>query len=849
MSDDTQRPNDGPQPTDDDATIFRNDATVLRPATLSVSQSKSESSWQSSASSDGDADAPRVLKQRFVLEDKIGSGGMGTVFRAKDLRKVEARDSQPHVAVKVLNNDFRRHPEAFIALEREASKSQSLRHNNIVSIFDFDKDGDVPFITMELLEGEELADRLRAYPNGLPADLAWSVIHDMVAGLGHAHAEGVVHADFKPGNVFVTHEGATKVLDFGIARAVRSNHAGEDTNFDPARLAALTPAYASREMLNGDNPEPRDDLYSLGVVMYMVLSGRHPFGRLPATDAANEGLKPERPKGVSWRQWRVIQQCLSFNRQGRPADASVVMEMLFGRPAWQRWSAVASLAIAVAGGIFAVTYEPADITEVKQEVRQETLVGAQIERIEALLSAPRFDQEWPRQMLVELDMLRHLDFMHAANQDLQARTEMVFADFVLRAPNLAEASQVYEQVQDFGELGEVEAAFRDKLATSVTELQEQPIDTNWLKAATDLLATMDQYFPSDQLLHEQRSDLAARVQHELPQLLAQKTEVASQAWDLVEADVANADERQEIDNQVAEAVQASAAAKAEARILAERKRVLASLDRVLRVSCLRISAQKIADQIGHMPQVHQAAARERAHSRIDDCYERLAVLDVAEANGLEQSRVKFLGQPQDEKRLDPCAASTGVCSDALIAERGANQQENKKGPKLVVVAADAMPFAISKYEISWREFSVFCQATAQCETAGEQNLPVTNVHIDLIEAYADWLSQQTGFSYRLPTLAEWQVVAEGEPDPNRNCRVEVAGLKRGAVPVAVDLGADNTFGLVHVFGNARELVRHEQDYISVGGGFDDPITQCDSAAQTTAQVDVQTGFRLVREVS
>ena len=113
----------------------------------------------------GQATAPRVLKQRFVLDEKLGSGGMGTVYRAKDLRKVEARDRHPYVAVKVLNDDFRAHPEAFIALQREAAKSQALSHRNIVSIFDFDKDGDVPFIIMELLEGRELADLLRAYPH------------------------------------------------------------------------------------------------------------------------------------------------------------------------------------------------------------------------------------------------------------------------------------------------------------------------------------------------------------------------------------------------------------------------------------------------------------------------------------------------------------------------------------------------------------------------------------------------------------------------------------------------------------------------------------------------------------
>ena len=279
-------------------------------------------SWSSGASS-GEADAPRVLKQRFVLDEKLGSGGMGTVFRAKDLRKVEARDRQPFLAVKVLNNDFREHPEAFIALQREAAKSQTLSHSNIVSIFDFDKDGDVPFITMELLEGQELAQLLRAYPGGLPDEMAWQIIEGMCGGLRHAHEAGIVHADFKPGNVFISPQNAPKILDFGIARAVHLTETeGEDTLFDPARLAALTPAYASREMLNGDTPEIRDDLYSLGIVIYLILTGHHPYGRLSADEAARDDLKPEKPRQLSRRQWRVLRDCLRFNRSERPADVA-----------------------------------------------------------------------------------------------------------------------------------------------------------------------------------------------------------------------------------------------------------------------------------------------------------------------------------------------------------------------------------------------------------------------------------------------------------------------------------------------------------------------------------------------
>ena len=267
------------------------DATILRAPS------------RTGAGSGEPAATPRVLKSRFVLDEKLGSGGMGTVYRAKDLRKVEARDRFPYVAIKVLNSDVREHPEAFIALEREASKSQQLSHPNIVSIFDFDKDGNLPFITMELLQGRELADLLHAYPNGLPEKLGWEVIQGLCAGLRHAHDKGVVHADFKPGNVFVTSQDVAKILDFGIARAVqarpeasgKSAHGKapqkDDSVFDPARMAALTPVYASLEMIRGDNPEYRDDIYSLAVVIYMVLTGHHPYGRLSADEALAEAIR------------------------------------------------------------------------------------------------------------------------------------------------------------------------------------------------------------------------------------------------------------------------------------------------------------------------------------------------------------------------------------------------------------------------------------------------------------------------------------------------------------------------------------------------------------------------------
>jgi len=269
-----------------------------------------------------------VLKERFILEQKIGSGGMGVVFKARDLRREEALDKEPHVAIKLLNNKYQDKPFAFIALQREAKKAQKLAHPNIINVYDFDRDGSLMMMTMEYLEGQSLLPLIRNYKDKpIEMEQAFSYIRDICSALSYAHRNNIIHADIKPANVFLTNKNQVKLLDFGIARAIQGImvEGDEETAFSPDLLSALTPAYASCEMLRGEKAQTSDDVYALACISYELLTGRHPYGRLKATAAETGELQPIRPVGLKSRQWKGLQKGLAFGREDRTAEVAEFM--------------------------------------------------------------------------------------------------------------------------------------------------------------------------------------------------------------------------------------------------------------------------------------------------------------------------------------------------------------------------------------------------------------------------------------------------------------------------------------------------------------------------------------------
>ncbi|WP_116452092.1 Stk1 family PASTA domain-containing Ser/Thr kinase [Blastococcus litoris] len=213
---------------------------------------------------------PQVLGERYEIGGVLGRGGMAEVHRGRDLRLGR------EVAVKVLRSDLARDPSFQVRFRREAQASASLNHPAIVAVYDTGEDrtstGATPYIVMEYVEGETLRDVLRREGH-LSPERAMSLSADICGALDFSHRNGIVHRDVKPGNVMITPQGTVKVMDFGIARAVSDSAA---TMTSTAAVIG-TAQYLSPEQARGDSVDARSDVYSLGCMLYELVTGAPPF--------------------------------------------------------------------------------------------------------------------------------------------------------------------------------------------------------------------------------------------------------------------------------------------------------------------------------------------------------------------------------------------------------------------------------------------------------------------------------------------------------------------------------------------------------------------------------------------
>ncbi len=257
-----------------------------------------------------------VLRDRFVLEEVLGSGGMGKVYRAFDRNRLDLPEADRYVALKVLRDDLSMRPEALDRLKREFHQTQRLSHPGIVNVFDLDSEVGIHFITMELLRGELLGDVMsRIHPQRVDRRTAFTLLRDLGSALSYAHESGIVHADLKPGNVMITLQGELRVLDFGLAMPLMRepwiSTAGD-------AFQGVTRTYASCERIAGDSPDVRDDIFSYACIAYELLAGKHPFSRRPASEARAEGMPLRRIPDLSRQQWQALKKGLEWQRVDRP---------------------------------------------------------------------------------------------------------------------------------------------------------------------------------------------------------------------------------------------------------------------------------------------------------------------------------------------------------------------------------------------------------------------------------------------------------------------------------------------------------------------------------------------------
>lgn len=256
-------------------------------------------------SNSGDA---TVINDRYEIHKRVGRGGMADVFLARDL----LLDRQ--VAIKILFPEFAVDPNFVERFRREAQAAANLSHPNIVNVYDWGKYEGTYFIAMEYVQGRTLAEILKTNKRLSPKQDA-EIASEVAAALGFAHEAGLAHRDIKPANILIGSNGQVKVADFGIARAMNS---ATESNLTQAGSVMGTASYFSPEQAQGAQPDPRSDLYSLGIVMYEMVAGKPPF-------------TGENPVSIAYKQVHDNPQPLNQLVDGVPRPFEAIIAKLLAK--------------------------------------------------------------------------------------------------------------------------------------------------------------------------------------------------------------------------------------------------------------------------------------------------------------------------------------------------------------------------------------------------------------------------------------------------------------------------------------------------------------------------------------
>jgi serine/threonine protein kinase len=428
-----------------------------------------------------------TLKDRFVLLEKLGQGGMGVVFKAKDLLKVEAQDKDPYVAIKVLTDAFKKYSGSFIALQREASKAQRLAHPNIATVYDFDRDGNTVFMTMEYLQGKPLNQLIKEInKKPLKLDHALHIIEELCSGLSYAHEKFLIHSDFKPGNCFLLNDGHVKLLDFGIARAsTQTDEERENTMFDPAKLSAVTPAYATPEMFAGMNPDPRDDIYGLACVAYQLLAGgKHPYNKVASPKIKELGIKPKPIKGLNRRQQKTLMKALTVVREERIDEVEKFAEGMRSKKSHTKTILLAAMFMVIIGA--GIGYKPFLAFQEEQQIYdqiQKIKNGDKALMIETIWSLDQLNPE--QQKIISVGLRREIITFYRDRIRSVFRPKEGLYDYPQAQNLLSQAKKHYPDSVALSTIEDQVKEQRDRLMNSLISLYKRYFNAKKLVKTTN----------------------------------------------------------------------------------------------------------------------------------------------------------------------------------------------------------------------------------------------------------------------------------------------------------------------------------------------------------------------------
>lgn len=263
-----------------------------------------------------------ILNNRYQLIEEINAGGMAVLYKAQDLELGRL------VAVKVLRPSLANNPAFLTRFRQEARAAANLSHPNIVTVHDVGQDGNTHYIVMEYVPGQNLKQLLRAH-GAFEVDAALDIIIEVCKGVGYAHRAGLVHCDIKPQNILVTPDNSIKVADFGIARALTAAPS-EETE----KIVWGSPPYFSPEQATAENLTPASDVYSIGVVLFELLTGQLPFSGSDYRELALAHLQQEPPSILDFNPAlppeldRIIRKVLSKEPSARYRTADQLGRIL-----------------------------------------------------------------------------------------------------------------------------------------------------------------------------------------------------------------------------------------------------------------------------------------------------------------------------------------------------------------------------------------------------------------------------------------------------------------------------------------------------------------------------------------